>query len=241
MLPLSGNQKDWRQILSCPSLDAYYHQAASWKIVKKDKKIWRLPADFWKAIEKGIQHLSQDTPESTSPPLPFQISVNPIRNHLRAAFKEQNSIKWTNIYKGRLPHKWQKFATTHLRSKRLDLRAEEWGPKFITAMWDHSLLIWQFYNDTFRADTNAQVKHYKLEELERGKTRLRSRHTELKPLLHLFQQKHFDSPDTVNRPRCDNQKFWTALAKHFLDEAKYRLPSTDNELIPWHLTTQAGI
>jgi hypothetical protein len=57
--------------------------------VKEDMKMWRLPADFWTAIEKGIQHLSQDTQESTSPPLPFQISVNPIRNHLRAAFKEK--------------------------------------------------------------------------------------------------------------------------------------------------------
>jgi hypothetical protein len=59
--------------------------------------MWRLPVDFWTAIEKGIQHLSQDTQESTSPPLHFQILVNQIRNHLRAAFKEQNSIKWMNI------------------------------------------------------------------------------------------------------------------------------------------------
>jgi hypothetical protein len=61
----------------------------------------RLPADFWTAIEKGIQHLSQETKESTSPPLPFQILVNPIRNHQpRAALKEQTSTKWMNIYKG---------------------------------------------------------------------------------------------------------------------------------------------
>jgi hypothetical protein len=45
-------------------------------------------------------------------------------------------------------------------------------------------------NDAFHADTNAQVKRYKLEELEREKARLRSRHTELKPLLHLFEQTH---------------------------------------------------
>jgi hypothetical protein len=95
-------KEDWRHIISCPSLDADYHQAASCQKVKKDMQMWRLPEDFWTAIEKGIQHLSQDTQESTSPPLPFQISVNPIRNHLRAAFKEQHSIKWTKIYKVRL-------------------------------------------------------------------------------------------------------------------------------------------
>jgi hypothetical protein len=41
------------------------------------------------------------------------------------------------------------------------------GPKFITALWDHSLRIWHFRNDAFHRDTNTQVKHYKLEELER--------------------------------------------------------------------------
>jgi hypothetical protein len=33
------------------------------------------------------------------------------------------------------------------------------------------------------------------------------------------------------RPTIYSQKFWTALAKIFLDEAESRLPSTDNELI----------
>jgi hypothetical protein len=74
-----------------------------------------------------------------------------------------------NVYKGRLSHKWQKFATAHVRSKRLDLQAQEWGHKFVTAMWDHSLRIWQFPNDAFHTDANAQVKHYKLEEPERKK------------------------------------------------------------------------
>jgi hypothetical protein len=162
----------WRHILSCPSLDADYHRAASWQKVKKDMQMWHLPADFWTSIEKEIQHLSQDTHESTSPSLPFQTSVNPISNHLRAAFKEQNSIKWMNLLKGRMSHKWQKFSTVHVRSKRLDLQAQEWGPKFVTVMWDHSLRIWQFHNDAFHADIDPKVKCYKLEELERGGTRM---------------------------------------------------------------------
>jgi hypothetical protein len=33
--------------------------------------MWRLPADFWTAIEEGITHLSQDTQETTTPTLPF--------------------------------------------------------------------------------------------------------------------------------------------------------------------------
>jgi hypothetical protein len=169
-------------------------------------QMWRLPADFWKALEKGLHHLPRDIKESTSPTLPFQISVNPIRNHLRAAFQEQNSIKWTNLIKGRMSHKWQKFATAHVRSKKLDLRSQEWGPKFITALWDHSLRIWHFRNDAFHGDANTQVKRYKLEELEREKARSRDRHTELQTILHRFQQKHFESPDTVNNLRYYSHK-----------------------------------
>jgi hypothetical protein len=69
--------------------------------------MWRLPADFWTAIEKGLHHLPRDLNEATSPTLPFQISVNPIRNYLRAAFQEKNLIKWTNLLKGRMSHRWQ--------------------------------------------------------------------------------------------------------------------------------------
>jgi hypothetical protein len=101
--------------------------------------MWRLPSDFGTAIEKGLNHLPSDLKESTSPTLPFQISVNPIRNHLRTAFQEQNSIKWTNLLNGCMSHSWQQFATAHVDSKNLDLRAQEWGPKLITVLWDHSL------------------------------------------------------------------------------------------------------
>jgi hypothetical protein len=159
----------WRHILNLSSLDASYHRDASWQRVKKDMQMWRLPTDFWTAIEKGLHHLPSDLKESMSPTLPFQISVNPIRNHLWEAYQEQNSIKWTNLLKGRMSHRWHQFATAHVRSKKLDLRAQEWGPKCITALWGHSLQIWNFRNDAFRGDANTQVKRYKLEELEREK------------------------------------------------------------------------
>jgi hypothetical protein len=110
-------KEDWRHILKCPSLDASFHRDASWQKVKKAMQMWRLPADFWTAIEKGVHHLPSDLNELTSPELPLQISVNPIRNHLRVAFQEQNSIKWTSLLKGRMSHRWQQFATAHVRSK----------------------------------------------------------------------------------------------------------------------------
>jgi hypothetical protein len=39
-------KEDWIHILKCSSLDASYHRDASWQKVKKDMKMWRLPADF---------------------------------------------------------------------------------------------------------------------------------------------------------------------------------------------------
>jgi hypothetical protein len=112
-------KEDWRHILNCTSLDASYHRDASWQKVKKAMQMWRLPADFWTDIEKGLNNLHTDLKESTIPPLPFQISVNPSRNHLRASFQEQNSIKWTNLLKGRMSHRWQQFSTANIRSKKL--------------------------------------------------------------------------------------------------------------------------
>jgi hypothetical protein len=50
-------KEDWRHILNCPSLDASYHRDASWQKVNKDMQMWRLPADFWTALEKGLHHL----------------------------------------------------------------------------------------------------------------------------------------------------------------------------------------
>jgi hypothetical protein len=140
-----------------------------------------------------------------------------------------------------MSHRWQQFATPHIRSKKLDLRAQEWGPKLITALWDHSLQIWHFRNDAFHGDTNTQVKRYKLEEIEREKTQLRKRYIELQTILHRFQQKHFECPDMVNNLRCDSQKCLTDLAKLFPDEAASRSASTDNELPPRYLTTRSGI
>jgi hypothetical protein len=150
-------------------------------------------------------------------------------------------IKWSNLLKGRMSHRWQQFATAHVRSNKLDLRAQEWGPKFITSLWENSLWIWKFHNDAFHGDANAQVKRHKLEELEREKTQTWTRYIELQSLLHCFQQKHFESPDTVNNLRYDSQKCWTALAKLFLHEAVSRSPSNDTDLVPRYLTTRAGI
>jgi hypothetical protein len=203
--------------------------------------MWRLPADFWKSIEKGLHHLPSDLKESMIPTLPFQISVDPIRNHLRAAFQETNSIKWMNLLKGRMSHRWQQFAMAHVRSKNSTYGHNNGAPNSSLLCGTIPFEYGIFANDAFHGDANTQVKRYKLEELERKKTQIWKRYIELQPILHRFQHKQFESPDTVNNLRYDSQKCCTALAKLFIDEAASRSPSTDNELLPQHLTTRAGI
>jgi hypothetical protein len=101
--------------------------------------------------------------------------------------------------------------------------------------------IWHFRNAAFHGEANTQVKHYKLEELERKKTQIWKRYIELQPILHRFQHTHFESPNTVNNLIYDSQKCWTALPNLFLDEVASRSSSTYNELQPRYLTTRSGI
>jgi hypothetical protein len=169
MMPLSGNQRRLDTHLYLPvhrcglppsrlmvkSQKGHANVASPCRLMDSNRK--RNPAHL-------TRHTGINLPDFTIPNFSKPNQESPPRSLQRT-----NSIKWTNIYKVRLSHNWHQFATAHVRSKRLDLRAQEWGPKFVTAMWDHSLRIWQFRNDAFHADTNAQVKRYKLEELEREK------------------------------------------------------------------------
>jgi hypothetical protein len=63
---------------------------------------------------------------------------------------------------------------SHLKTKNSRLKADEWAAKFVTAMWEQTLWIWQCKNDAFRADNEAQTKRYKLEALGHNKTQLRA-------------------------------------------------------------------
>jgi hypothetical protein len=47
--------------------------------------------------------------------------------------------------------------------------------------------------------------------------------------------------ESIFHLRYDSQKCWTALAKLFLDEAVFRSPSNDTDLLPRYLTTRTGI
>jgi hypothetical protein len=51
-----GNtQENCRHFILCRSLDADLNRADSWEKVQKAMTIWKLPPDFWTAVQKGIQ------------------------------------------------------------------------------------------------------------------------------------------------------------------------------------------
>jgi hypothetical protein len=73
--------EDWRHIVTCISLDASLHRSDSWEKVKKDIAIWKLPNDFWTAVQKGLQfyidHPLRRVKEDPQNPTPQPVSPVP--------------------------------------------------------------------------------------------------------------------------------------------------------------------
>jgi hypothetical protein len=47
-------EEDWIHILTCPSIEANMNREESWAKARKTTKHWKLPNDFWTALEKGV-------------------------------------------------------------------------------------------------------------------------------------------------------------------------------------------
>jgi hypothetical protein len=78
----------WNYVLSCGSLDATMAREASWAKVKKDMAPWKMPPDFWTAVEKGLQHyIINASQKNKGAEAPFPGTFNNPRNLLRQAFR----------------------------------------------------------------------------------------------------------------------------------------------------------
>jgi hypothetical protein len=85
--------KDWRYLITCKSLDTSLHRTESWTKMKKAVKAWRIPPDFWIAIEKGTNHYAahplkrdkEDMPPE--PQKPFGTTFYTPRSILQVSFK----------------------------------------------------------------------------------------------------------------------------------------------------------
>jgi hypothetical protein len=62
---------------------------ASWAKVKNVMAPWKMPPDFWTAIEKGLQHYTINAIQNNKgSAAPFSGTFNNPRNVLRQAFTE---------------------------------------------------------------------------------------------------------------------------------------------------------
>jgi hypothetical protein len=202
----SNNKKEyWKHILTCGSLDANLNRAASWTKLKQSMEVWHLPNDFSTAMEKGVAHITNHEGTANNSPLPFTVSTHPGRMQLWEESKQQSKIEWINMLKGRLSVQWQDYVTAHLKATNSRLKADEWATKFVTALWEHTLRIWQLKNDAFHADNEVQTKLYKLEALGGNKAQTRARFVALHERLHEYKTTHFSHREIIDDLRYDSQ------------------------------------
>jgi hypothetical protein len=168
-------------------------------------EVWHLPNDVWTAMEKGSAHIINHEGKMNNIPLPFTVSTHPGSMQLREASKQQSKIGWINVLKGRLSIWWQDYVTANFKATKSRIKADEWATKFVAALWDHTLQIWQYRNDSFHANNEVQIKRYKLEALGRNKAQLRARFVTLQERLHEYQTLHFSHPKISDDLRYDSQ------------------------------------
>jgi hypothetical protein len=150
---------------------------------------WHLPQDFWTAIEKGVNHYTEQphkrTKHSTKnePQKPFGVTFNTSRNLLQQAFGTQSHIGWHNFLKGRISRDWLTYVRHNEENSNGHSVSKDWSAKFIGGLWEHLKRLWQFRNDIYHQYNEGTISRYKLEALERDMEELWARHTELLPQL----------------------------------------------------------
>jgi hypothetical protein len=98
--------EDWCRVLTCGSIEASLHRAASWVKLKRLMERCHLPPDLWTMIEKGINHYTEQPHKRTihskdkEPQKPFGVTFNTPRNPLQQAFRTKSHIVWDNFLKG---------------------------------------------------------------------------------------------------------------------------------------------
>jgi hypothetical protein len=217
-------EEDWNHASSCGSLDATMAREASWPKVKTAMAPWKMPPDFWIAIEKGLQHYTRNASQNNKgAAAPFPGIFNNPRNLLRQAFREQGEIGWSVIFKGRIATQWKVYTSQHLVAKGIKLKMQEWAPKLINTMWDHMTRLWHYRNDAVRSRDNKHAAQFKIDALEREKERIKIKHEELRHRLHDFQSRQLERLVAIEELHYNGQKCWAELARLYLDEAENRI------------------
>jgi hypothetical protein len=99
---------------------------------------------------------------------------------VRQAFREQEKIGWSGLFKGRVATQWKFYTDQHLNAKGINLKIQQWAPKLINAMWDHTTRLWYYRNDVVHSRDTKQVGQFKIYALERGMERIKNKHEEMR-------------------------------------------------------------
>jgi hypothetical protein len=100
---------------------------------------WKMPPDFWTALEKGLHYyMGKARQNSKGCASPCTETFNTSRDVLQQAFREQEEILLSNLIQGRVITQWKVYTKKHLMAKFIKLRTHEWAPRLIIAMWDHT-------------------------------------------------------------------------------------------------------
>jgi hypothetical protein len=99
------------------------------------------PNYLWTAVEKGMQSYvtaPKKANDRTIPTKPFSATWNRDINALKSAHHAQSKIGWENLAKGRIAQEWVQFMETHYANQGYILKAQDWAPEFIGALWEHT-------------------------------------------------------------------------------------------------------
>jgi hypothetical protein len=206
-------EEGWNHVLSCGSKDATMAREASRAKVKNTIAPWKMPPDFWTAVEKVLQHYIRNASQSNKgAAAPFPGTFNNPQNLLRQAFREQDEIGWSGMYKGRITNQWKVFIAEHIDAKGIKFKMQEWAPKLSNALWDHTTRLWHCRNDVvYIRDTN-KVAQFKIDKLEREKDRIKNKHEELRHKIHGFQSRDLERLVDIEQLHYNGQKCWAELA-----------------------------
>jgi hypothetical protein len=151
-------------------------------------------------------------------------------NMLQQAFGTHSHIGWANFLKGRISRDWLTYVRHSEAHPNGHGKSKDWPAKFIGGLWEHLKYLWQFWNDIYHQDNEGTIARYKLESLEREMERLWTHHSELLPILWVFQKQHFDRRQRIADLRYESNKCWATLAKLNLDEAGPNRPGNHSDI-----------
>jgi uncharacterized protein with von Willebrand factor type A (vWA) domain len=118
---------------------------------------------------------------------------------------------------------WIEYIKQHIQNENIKLKAYEWAPKMIQALWDHMPRLWQYRNDALHKNDMKKVAQFKVEAMNREIERLEVQIKNLRHKLRTFQEEHMQRVEHVKTLQHNSRKCWAELEKMYRDEAENRI------------------